>query len=268
MKFRRHMPQAIDWTGWARPIAEWIRRPHQLAHRRRLVVWLAGFAAAFIAGYIIAALFLFPAPIFASTKIVPRILGIDQQVAREKLTQAGLDLGEVETVTHPSAPRGHVVWQDPPPGTAVPGGTPVQFSVSNGPQRVPVPDLSGYDVALGKRLVVAAGLRIGRVEVAQAPVPRDVVVNTRPPAGTALTPGSAITLVVSVGAPTITVPELSGLSPEEATVALELVGLALGTSIWRTSNTGEPGTIMAQDPAPGTLSAPGTVVNVSLVRRR
>ncbi len=75
-----------------------------------------------------------------------------------------------------------------------------------------------------------------------------------------------MTLVVSVGAPTIPVPDLTGLTPLEADSALGRVGLQLGTSVRRTMPTAPEGTIIDQDPAPGTLSAPGTPINVTLAR--
>ncbi|MDH3571949.1 MAG: PASTA domain-containing protein, partial [Gemmatimonadota bacterium] len=87
-----------------------------------------------------------------------------------------------------------------------------------------------------------------------------------PPAGTSLLPGASVTLVVSVGAPTIPVPNLAGLTPFEADSALAQVGLRLGTSVRRTMPTAMPGTIIDQDPAPGTLGAPGTPINVTLAR--
>ncbi|NIQ98985.1 MAG: PASTA domain-containing protein [Gemmatimonadales bacterium] len=239
----------------------------RLGPGRRILVWLSGAVAAFVVGYIFAALVLFPAPIFAATIVVPRLLGMAQQDAEQTLTQAGLTVGTADFVAHPEVARGDVVWQDPPPGVAVTRGTPVDISLSGGPQRVPVPDLAGYDAALATQLILAAGLRVGYVDSTQAPVPKGVVVNTRPPAGTTLTPGRGITLVVSVGAPTITVPDLTGLTREDARDMLEQVGLTLGTAMRRTSNAGEPGTVIEQNPAPGTLSAPGTAVDITLARR-
>jgi serine/threonine-protein kinase len=93
------------------------------------------------------------------------------------------------------------------------------------------------------------------------------VINSRPPTGATLLPGSEITLVVSIGAPTILVPDLRGLTREGADSALTDVGLALGTAMRRSSDE-EPGTVIAQTPDPGTLSAPGTTVNVTVARRR
>jgi beta-lactam-binding protein with PASTA domain len=189
-----------------------------------------------------------------------------QAEADATLRNGGLVAGESESQTHPTAARGDVVWQDPPPGVAVPQGQSVQLWISSGPQRVPVADLAGYDSGLAERLLRAAGLSVGAIEATQAPLPKGVVVNTRPPAGTVLSPGGAVTLVVSVGAPTITVPDIMHQTPEEATNILEQAGLVLGAVILHTDPTSQAGQIIAQDPAGGTLAAPGTAVNVTVAR--
>ena len=266
MRVRRHTPRGVDWSRWTRPVRRTVERLRAWPRRRRVALWAGGFAAAFVGGYAIAALVLFPAPIFASATGVPRVLGMSQAEAEQALTDAGLGVGDVDEGTHPTAQRGAVVWQDPPPGVVVPPRAAVNLTVSTGVQRVPVPDLAGYDAALAGPLIVAAGLVIRAVDSTQAPVPRGVVVNTRPPAGATLRPGAGVTLVVSVGAPTITVPSLIGLTAPEADYELELVGLILGTSIRRTSSTGPSGTIIEQNPAPGTLGSPGTAINITVAR--
>jgi len=241
-------------------------RPLGWLPRNRALWWIAGAVGAVAAGYLVAALVLFPAPIFASAIAVPRVLGLPQADAEEALIGSGLAVGEPRTEAHPTAARGDVVWQDPPPGVAVPRGHTVDLTVSAGPQRIPVPDLSGYDAPIAEQLVLAAGLIVGRVERTQAPAPRGVVINSRPPAGSTLLPGTEVTLVVSVGAPTITVPDLTGLTREQADSVLTHAGLALGTAVRRTTYSGAPGTVIEQNPQPGTLSAPGTAVNITLVR--
>ena len=279
MRFRRHVPKKAD-RFW------WLKRPRRArqapsepdsgadaprktrGRRRRVTVQLAalGFAAAFVAGYVLAVLLLFPAPIFAATRSVPLLVGMTRPDGEAKLEEENLLVGDIEGISHPTAPRGQIVWQDPPAGVGVPEGTLIRFSVSNGPQRVPVPDLLGYDAEIAGQLLVAAGLQIGRVSRTQAPVPEGVVVSTRPSTGSTLLPGGEVTLVVSVGAPTITVPDLSGLTPEEAEIILQQVGLTLGTTLRKPSSEAPPGTVVEQTPAPGTLSAPGTAVNVFLAR--
>lgn len=233
---------------------------------RRVLVAAGVFGGTFAAGYLVAAIALFPAPFLAGRTSIPNVVGREQDQARDALVAAGFAVGTVERITHPSVPAGAVVWQDPPADVVAPEATEVSLLISSGPQRVPVPDVAGYDAAHARVLLEGAGLRIGSTESIQAPTPRDVAVNTRPPAGTPLNPGSDVVLVVSVGAATIRVPALTGLTVEEARLALETAGLALGTAFAQTSLTVAPGEIFYQDPAAGTLSAPGTVVNVRYAR--
>lgn len=262
MRFRRHLPRGISWDALGTRIAG---APALLG--RRSVMLAAGFfVAAFLAGYALAALVFFPTPIFAASKAVPRVIGMTSDKAREALVQLELKPETPEQVRHPTAPAGTVVWQDPPAGVVVTQGTSVQFSVSVGPQRIPVPDVAGYDAQVARLLVESAGLRVGGVDSTQTASPKGVTVNTRPPAGTALVPGGRVTLVVSVGAPTIPVPSLMGLTREEARVVLEQAGLILGTYVHRTMSGVRPETVIEQRPAPGTLSAPGTTVQIVLAR--
>lgn len=260
MRIRRHTTPGIDWSG----LTAFLDR---VAGRRLWLIGLAAAVGAFLVGYVVAALVIFPAPIFASEKAVPRLIGMDAEAARAVLETARLNAGDVAAVNHPTAPRGEVVWQDPPPGVAVPERTAVTLEVSSGPQRIPVPDLAGYDVGLARTLLESAGLEVGALDATQAPLPKDVVILTRPTAGTALPPNSRVTLVVSLGAPTIVVPDLTGMPLEQVRNRLEQVGLILGTYFARTSFTGVPGTVVEQDPGAGTLSAPATAVNVVLARR-
>jgi len=100
----------------------------------------------------------------------------------------------------------------------------------------------------------------------QADRPAGVAMMTRPAASTVLGPGAPVTVVVSRGAPTITVPDLLGMSQADARTRLELEGLQLGTVTRRRTADANPGTVVAQRPATGTLAAPGTVVDVVVAR--
>jgi beta-lactam-binding protein with PASTA domain len=241
--------------------------PRAWWRERRLALTATGvFGGTVLIGYLLAALVFFPAPIFASSKTVPRLIGMQEGAAREVLVRNGLGVATVERAPHPSAAAGVVIWQDPPPEVVTREGTEVALTVSTGPQRIPVPDVAGYEAQDARLLVESAGLKVRSIESTQAPTPANIAVNTRPPAGSTLLPGDSITLVVSVGAATIRVPTLMGLSVEEARLALETAGLTLGTSFAQTTQAAAPGEIFYQEPAAGTLSAPGTPVNVRIAR--
>jgi serine/threonine-protein kinase len=259
MRVRRHLPRGTNWEAVRRSIFP------RLA-RRQFWVLAAGLLGSFLAGYLVAAVLLFPAPIFAASKTVPRVLGLPLERAREVLAEAQLKPLDPIPVRHPTAPRQSVVWQDPPPGVTVPEGTTVELSVSVGPQRIPVPDVAGYEAKIAELLLEAAGLRVGRIDSAQTAAPPGVTVSTRPSAGTPVLPGGRVTLVVSAGAPTIQVPHLIGLTLSEARASLEQAGLALGTYFSRGGTSARPGTVIDQRPAGGTLAAPGTAVHVILAR--
>jgi serine/threonine-protein kinase len=227
---------------------------------------LGVFAGTLVVGYGLAATVFFPAPIIATSRSIPRVLGADEERARDDLRAAGFGIGAIDRVPHPTIPSGAVVWQDPPPDVVAPEATDVALTLSTGPQRIPVPDVAGYDAEDARALLEGAGLRVESTEATQAPTPRNVAVNTRPPAGTTLPPGASVVLVVSVGAATIRVPALLGLTVDEARLVLETAGLALGTSFAQTTNAAAPGEIFYQEPSAGTLSAPGTAVNVRIAR--
>lgn len=266
MEIRRRFPPLREWKlpGVSRWRERWARLPE--TGRRRGVVLVGALVGALLAGYLTAALLLFPAPILPRHQEVPRVLGLPAAEAKSRLAAAGLRVDRDSTEAHPSIPAGSVAWQDPPPGTRAIEGTHVTLVTSAGPARIPVPDVGGYDVRLARAFVQAAGLAVARVEAVPAPAPQGITVVTRPPAGSMLAPGAQVVLVVSEGAPTIAVPELLGMTTEDARLRLEQDGLQLGTVERRRTRDATPGTVVAQRPAAGTLAAPGTVVDIVLAR--
>lgn len=262
MQFRRHMPPLHEWK-WPRFIRGARLPPMQ---RSDLVRWAFWLGVAAVAGYLAVAVFVFPTPLFPHRQVVPRVLGLSLEEARRDIAATKLGIIDNGSAPHSTAPAGTVIWQDPPPGVVAPANLRVALTVSSGPPRIPVPDVAGLEVDLASRLIAAAGLRVGRVDSVQAAVPPGLAMQTRPVAATAVAPGTRINIVVSRGAPTITVPDLLGLSPLDARTRLEQAGLAMG-GITRQRTPGlTPGTVMGQRPAAGTLAAPGTLVDIMLAR--
>jgi serine/threonine-protein kinase len=251
MRIRRHLPPLDGIVPF---------------DRRRASRWLLAGLGALLAGYLTAYVVLFPAPILSGHQLVPRVLGLSLAEAQAQVTQAHLVVAEGGADPHPTAPQGTVIWQDPPPGVIAPQGLKVTLVVSAGPPKIPVPDVSNLDAALAQRLVAAAGLVVSQVESVQSGSPRGLAMLTRPPAGTALAPGAGLALVVSRGAPTISVPDLLGMSIADARMRLELDGLQLGTPTRRRTADANPGTVIEQRPASGTLASPGTVVDIVVAR--
>ncbi|HYK81828.1 MAG TPA: PASTA domain-containing protein [Gemmatimonadales bacterium] len=254
MRIRRHLPPLTEWRLPAFAAAPELRR------------WGLGVLGALVAGYLTAYLILFPAPLLHGHQVVPRVLGLSLQEASAQVRQAGLTVQDGGAEPHPTAPQGTIIWQDPPPGVGAPAELRVTLVASDGPPKIPVPDVAGLDGALAQRLIAAAGLTVAGVDSVQAAAPRGIAMVTRPPATSVLAPGAPVTVVVSRGAPTIGVPDLLGLSQADARTRLEVDGLALGTVTRRRTGDANPGTVVAQTPAAGTLAAPGTVVDIVVAR--
>jgi len=259
MRFRRHLP----------PLAsEWSWKPQWPAvERRTLWRWAGACAAALVAGYLTAALILFPAPFFPSRHPVPRVLGLSRADAGRALQKAQLLVRDSGIEFHPTVPAGTVIWQDPPPGVDAPSGTRVTLVTSGGPAKVAVPDVTGYDAGMAQQILTAAGLAVARIDSVQAPnSPPGLVVVTRPPAATVASPGAGVVLVVNRGAPTIAVPDVVGLTLTDARARLEDAGLVVGAVLRRRTPGTNPGTVIGQQPAAQTLAAPGLVVDLVVSR--
>ncbi len=253
MRFRRHIP----------PIGEW-KLPLLDAHGARR--WGLALLGSLLGGYLTAYLLLFPAPLLRGHGVVPRVLGLSLSEASDQLRRAGLQVQDGGAEPHPTAPQGTVFWQDPPPGVTAPAGLRVTLVSSDGPPKIPVPDVVGLEGPLAQRLIQAAGLTVAPVESVQAAAPPGVVMLTRPAATTVASPGAPVTVVVSRGAPTIPVPDLLGMSQADARTRLEVDGLALGTVTRRRTGDANPGTVVGQKPSAATLAAPGTVVDIVVAR--
>jgi serine/threonine-protein kinase len=148
-----------------------------------------------VAGYLVAALYLFPAPLLPSERVVPRLVGLDERAAEAELARAELQATLAGREPHPSAAAGRVIWQDPVAGVAVPRGSRVALITSDGPPRVAVPDVRGYDELFARRLLAAAGLVVEAVDsVLVKDVTPGTVAGTVPAAGELQTVGRPVTL--------------------------------------------------------------------------
>ncbi len=163
--------------------------------------WLAiGVAVTALAGYLVAALVFFPAPLLESERAVASVIGASERDAERTLQRQGLKDSVVNREPHPTASPGSVIWQDPPAGVAVPRGTTVQVIVSSGTPTVLVPDVRGYDAEIAQTLIAAAGLRVDTTDDSPVKdVPAGTAAGTTPGAGERVELRHAVTLHVVRG---------------------------------------------------------------------
>jgi beta-lactam-binding protein with PASTA domain len=156
--------------------------------------------ATFILGYGISALWLSPGSMFSKDHALPRVLGMPEAKARQKLTELGFRPRLDGERPNDAFPMGTVIWQDPPPGTVLQPNSVVQLVMSTGPALVAVPDVIGLNLPQASKILAAAGVRVGTVDSTAVGSEPGVVTATRPAAGVGRPRGAAVAVVVSRGA--------------------------------------------------------------------
>lgn len=156
---------------------------------------------------------------------LPDLGGKTLDQAKTALNAAGMALGPVTETYDDSAAAGTVLAQAPRSGNPVKHGTPVNLTVSKGPQPIPVPDVRGQEQDAAVKALEAAGLKavISPETVNDRKVPKGSVVAQDPSSGN-LTKGGTVTLTVSRGPKLVDVPSFIGKQASQAQQALEDLG--------------------------------------------
>lgn len=237
------MPR-FPWSGITRTVTG-----------RRLLIQVSIIFGATVAGYLVAALWLYPAPLFSESVAVPRVLELDAATAASRLTAAGLRVHRSAEMPHPRIARGGVVWQDPSPYSEVGRGVSVDLIISNGPPEIAIPDVEGFDAQLALRVLAAAGLNVQRVDSVANAAPKGTALATRPAAGITRGATDTLTLVVSSGPASTSIPDITNLTTAQAREKLFAAGLSIGRITHERSEGLPDGMIIRQRPAAGGLAA-------------
>lgn len=190
---------------------------------------------------------------------VPQVFGFKVNAARAALLEAGLASGAIDSKVTGNAQGGSVLDQDPKPGVFALPGTPVRLVVEKVVVHVPLVTKKTYSEA--EKLIVAAGLLVGKVDHKQTGQPALTVLSQNPAADAQVDPGIPVSLVVE-GKKTV-VPSVEGKTLDQAVTLLSQQGLKV--SVTNQTGAGPVGVIVSQSPKAKAQVAPGS--DVSLVKR-
>ena len=189
---------------------------------------------------------------------LPYEVGQPLATAQRAIQALGLPLAPPALVNS-SATTGTVIAQVPGASTgpiSVRPGTPVNLTVSKGPQLVSVPSVTGTFSAAAT-VLQQAGLTVTRQDV-YAAAPAGTVVSQAPPAGAAITAGQPVTLVVSKGPQPFPMPSVRGLACATAQSQLQADGLTVGVVHSSGGSGCSSATVLEQDPVSGIPVQKGT----------
>lgn len=201
----------------------------------------------------------------ATDVTVPDVTGEVLATAEANITGATLVVGTVTTAHNGIVPAGSVISQNPVGFTVVDSGTSVDLVESLGPAAFNVPNIVNTSLSIATSLLIAAGYVLGTVTYASSSlyIKGNVAVQN-PVAGTAVAEGSPVDVVISTGRDGVQVPDLTGLTDDQARQAVLDVGLVVNTTTTAPSLTVPAGQVVGQNPPAGAFVASGSFVSYVL----
>ena len=163
-----------------------------------------------------------------------------------------------------ASPKGTVLSQKPAAGTSVPIHSSVALVVSLGMHPVDAPDLVSLTLADARAGAAARHLRlvVGERDPSDS-IPADVVTSQNPQAGSQIDRDGTIDVVISSGAPQITVPYVGGKSASDAVGTLGALGIA-ATIEYVVDPSAAVGTVLKQTPEPNTAVRKGSALTLAV----
>ena len=130
---------------------------------------------------------------------VPDLRLKDRAAAKALLTDAGLELGQVNTRATDKRPAGTVLSQDPVAGTSVPKGSAVDITVAV-PATIAMPDVVGNTFTAARQKLQGLGFPDATSETVPNQEPDGTVIAQNPTAGTQVDPSrTPVNITVSSG---------------------------------------------------------------------
>jgi serine/threonine-protein kinase len=194
---------------------------------------------------------------------VPDLVGKQSTDAASALTTLHLkpDVHEV-----PSAkPAGEVVAQDPKAGTKKPEGSAVRINVSKGPTPVAVPDVRGQPISTASSTLQALGLKVSPTYV-DSNQPANTVIDQTPPGNSSAGKGSVVSLTVSNGPKTATLPDVTNLDIASAEQTLHGAGFSPRVIYETVTDPQSEGVVLSEDPPGNAQLKPGATVTLTVGR--
>jgi serine/threonine-protein kinase len=198
---------------------------------------------------------------------VPSLVGRQLEDAAAYAAQQGLTL-RIDEARRPDAsvPAGHILGQDPSPGTTTRRQRGIRVWVSAGPRAIVAPRLVGESERAAQIRLTQDGLSTASVaEIRDADYPPGIVVAQDPPPDTHT---AEIRLLVNRGEDRLTyvMPDLIGVNGDRAADLLRAQGFRVAIVSQQSAPGIPPGVVIRQTPAGGYQVHPGDAISIEVSR--
>jgi serine/threonine-protein kinase len=195
---------------------------------------------------------------------VPDVVGMNYGDAVQALNDVNLKATKQEVFSQ--KPVGQVISQDPPAGEQVVEGTEIVLDVSRGAKQVAVPNVVGMSEDNATTTLQQAGFEVSSTSAPSDSTPEGIVSDQSPGGGTQATKGSTVTITVSSGPSTTTVPDEVGQDKQVAIDDLKANGFKVDVQNVACGDPNQDNIVQDQDPAGGSDAPTGSTVNISVCK--
>ena len=129
---------------------------------------------------------------------------------------------------------------------------------------VDVPNVVGKQLSVATRLLEERHLRVSSSEVTNSDVPAGQVISQSPEPGESVKEQRMVHLVVSKGAGDITIPDLQGMSFDQAREKLKALGLSIGKISYESDSSKDDGVVISQGLQAGGKASKGATVDITI----
>jgi len=142
-------------------------------------------------------------------------------------------------------------------------GYAVKYAAGGG-GKISVPNVMGLSRKAAEKDIEKAKLQSAVVDKTSATTPKGDVISTSPPDGNLVAAHTVVTLYISTGPASKSVPDVVGQKELTAETTLENAGFKVGTPKTDPTSSQPAGTVIRQSPAGNTPAKPGTVVQLTV----
>jgi serine/threonine-protein kinase len=193
------------------------------------------------------------------------IVGMTQDEATAALDKIGLTLF-VTGVVESDEEEGTILTQSVDKGESVPAGSYVEVSIAAGKteELITVTNVVGSDESDGVSALIEQGLAVDKSYEYNDTVPAGQIISQMPTAGSTVSEGSTVKLVISQGVQSVTVPSVLGKDQATAQSELTSAGLVVASVTQENSETVEAGLVLSQSISGGKTVEYGTEISLTI----
>jgi serine/threonine-protein kinase len=165
------------------------------------------------------------------TVVVPDLVGKDVVSALELLTDLQLNTKVSGSEYSHQFPKNHVTFQEPEAGSEIKKDRDVRIMISKGTRNILMPKLIALSEQQARMIMDENGISRGHLSQTFNPaIEKDQIMAQVPAPGVMITRGASVDILVSMGARVaeLKMPDLSGLTLDEAVFKVEKTNLAVG----------------------------------------